>query len=65
MSEIDVWIITNGYENGLTQLITRAIDCVKLKNEKRKITAIAVCQWEYLRNSEELIKTKEVEFTII
>ncbi|CAF4840745.1 unnamed protein product [Rotaria socialis] len=48
------WLITNGYNVGIVQLVGQAIHKVKLTNPKRQITAIGVCKWGSVKDVEKL-----------
>ncbi len=43
--EIEAWIITNGYNVGIVQLVGQAIKKVKLTKPKERLTAIGLCKW--------------------
>jgi hypothetical protein len=58
ISEIDIWMITNGYNNGLIQLVGHAIHKAKLKESTHKMVAVAICKWGGVKNLEKLIKPK-------
>lgn len=42
---VDAWLLTNGYNNGIVQLVGQAVYKVKLIKPDQKLTAIGVCQW--------------------
>ncbi|CAF1276333.1 unnamed protein product [Rotaria magnacalcarata] len=48
------WLITNGYNVGIVQLVGQAINKVKLTNPKRQITAIGLCKWGSVKDVEKL-----------
>jgi hypothetical protein len=52
--KIDAWIITNGYNVGIVQLVGQAINKAKLTNLKKKITAIGLCKWGSVKDVERL-----------
>jgi hypothetical protein len=52
--KIDAWIITNGYNVGIVQLVGHAIKKVKLTNLKEHITAIGVCKWGSVKDVEKI-----------
>jgi hypothetical protein len=52
--EIDAWLITNGYNVGIVQLVGQAINKVKLTNPKKHITAIGLCKWGSVKDVEKL-----------
>lgn len=64
--EIDAWIITNGYNVGIVQLVGQAINKIKLTNPKKHITAIGLCKWGSVKDVERLTDPqyikKQVEF---
>ena len=41
----DAWLLTNGYNNGIVQLVGQAVYKVKLIRPDQKLTAIGICQW--------------------
>ena len=57
--EIDTWIITNGYNNGLVQLVGQAIHKTKIRDSEHKTVALAVCKWGGVKNIEQLIQRRE------
>ncbi|CAF1334310.1 unnamed protein product, partial [Rotaria sp. Silwood1] len=57
----NAWLITNGYNVGIVQLVGQAINKVKLTNPKKQITAIAVCKWGSVQNVEKLTKDRNKE----
>ncbi|CAF4980834.1 unnamed protein product, partial [Rotaria sp. Silwood1] len=50
----DAWLMTNGYNVGIVQLVGQAINKVKLTNPKKKLTAIGVCKWGSVQDVEEI-----------
>ncbi|CAF4870469.1 unnamed protein product [Rotaria sp. Silwood1] len=52
----DAWLITNGYNIGIVQVVGQAINKVKLTQPKKSITAIGICKWGSVKNVEELIQ---------
>ncbi len=61
ISEIDIWIITNGYNNGLIQIIGHALRKAKLKESEHEMVAIAICKWGGVKNLQRIIKPKKKE----
>jgi len=59
--EIDAWIITNGYNVGIVQLVGQAIKKVKLTNLKEKITAIGICKWGSVKDVEDITDPQYIE----
>jgi hypothetical protein len=58
---IDIWLITNGYNNGLVQLVGQAIRKAKLRQPKQKMVALAICKWGSVKNPQKLIYSKKKE----
>ncbi len=56
--KIDAWIITNGYNVGIVQLVGQAINKAKLTNLKKHITAIGLCKWGSVKDVERLINSQ-------
>ncbi|CAF3415902.1 unnamed protein product [Rotaria sp. Silwood2] len=50
----EAWLITNGYDTGITQLVGQAIQKFKLSNFNNEITAIGICKWGCIRNVEQI-----------
>ncbi|CAF0878333.1 unnamed protein product [Adineta steineri] len=48
----DAWLITNGYNVGIVQLVGQAINKVKLTKLDQHITAIGVCKWGSIKDVE-------------
>ncbi|CAF2638466.1 unnamed protein product [Rotaria sp. Silwood2] len=53
----DAWLITNGYNVGIVQLVGEAINKIKLTHPKYLITAIAICKWGSAKDVDELTKS--------
>ncbi len=51
---IDAWVITNGYNVGIVQLVGQAINKIKLTNPKNPVTAIGICKWGSVKDVERL-----------
>jgi hypothetical protein len=47
---LDAWLITDGYNAGVVQLVGQAIKKVALTDRKNKLVAIGVCKWGSVRN---------------
>ncbi|UJR22717.1 hypothetical protein I4U23_025751 [Adineta vaga] len=52
----DSWLITNGYNVGIVQLVGQAINKVKLTRLNEHITAIGVCKWGSVKDVERLVE---------
>lgn len=52
---VDAWMITNGYNVGIVQLVGQAINKIRLTKPKNRITAIALCKWGSVKDVEKLI----------
>lgn len=59
MYNIDAWILTNGYNVGIVQLVGQAIHKSKLTNPKKAITAIGLCKWGSVKDVEKLTSPKQ------
>ena len=55
-------MITNGYDNGLVQLVGQIIYRTKIRKPDRKPTALALCKWGGVKNAHQLIQKKEIKF---
>jgi hypothetical protein len=51
-------MITNGYNNGLLQLVGKAIQKAKIRQAKHEMVAIAICKWGGVKNPQKLIQSK-------
>ncbi|CAF1116563.1 unnamed protein product, partial [Adineta steineri] len=51
----DAWLITNGYNVGIVQLVGQAINKVKLTKLNQHITAIGLCKYGSIKDVESLI----------
>lgn len=56
---LDGLIVTNGYKTGVVQLIGQAIDKVRLKQSRKKLTAIGISKWGCIKNVEKMILGKK------
>ncbi|CAF1361372.1 unnamed protein product [Rotaria sordida] len=54
----DAWLITNGYNIGIVQLVGQAINKIKSTHPKKQITAIGICKWGSVKDAKELIKSQ-------
>ncbi|CAF0834212.1 unnamed protein product [Adineta ricciae] len=54
----DTWLITNGYNVGIVQLVGQAINKVKLTKLNRHITAIGLCKWGSIKDVEVLTSSQ-------
>ncbi|CAF3378524.1 unnamed protein product, partial [Rotaria sp. Silwood2] len=54
----DAWLITNGYNVGIVQVVGQAINKVKLTKPKQCITAIGICKWGSVKNVEKLTQAQ-------
>ncbi|CAF1184605.1 unnamed protein product [Adineta steineri] len=57
----DAWLITNGYNVGIVQLVGQAINKAKLTKLDQHITAIGLCKWGSIKDVETLIKQDKEE----
>jgi hypothetical protein len=48
--QIDVWLITDGYDTGIVNIVGLAIKKAKLMSPGKKFTALAICQWGMVDN---------------
>ncbi|CAF3783975.1 unnamed protein product [Rotaria socialis] len=56
IKEPNGWLITNGYNSGIVQVIGQAISKYKLSNfKKTNITAIGICKWGCIKDLESII----------
>ena len=59
-SLLDAWLLTNGYNNGIVQLVGQAIHKVRCVRPDQTITAIGICKWGCVPNIDSLARsTKE------
>ena len=55
-------MITNGYNNGLVQLVGQAVRRTKIKRSDHRAFALAICKWGGIKNVHKLLqKTDPVE----
>ncbi|CAF3967063.1 unnamed protein product, partial [Adineta steineri] len=52
----DAWLITNGYNVGIVQLVGQAINKAKLTKLDQHITAIGLCKWGSIKDVETITK---------
>ncbi|CAF1449983.1 unnamed protein product [Adineta steineri] len=52
----DTWLITNGYNVGIVQLVGQAINKVKFTKLDKHITAIGLCKWGSIKDVETITK---------
>jgi len=52
-------LITNGYDNGVAQLIGQAIHKAQYRDLDRKTAAIGICKWSGIKAPEKLLKRKK------
>ena len=62
---IDTWLITNGYNVGIVQLVGQAINKVKLTKLNRHITAIGLCKWGSIKDVEVLTSSQSTGKQVI
>ncbi|CAF5111905.1 unnamed protein product [Rotaria sp. Silwood1] len=53
-----VWMITNGFDTGIVQLVGRAIKKAQLK-QSDKVIAIGICKWGSIKDVKALTKQKD------
>ncbi|CAF1476852.1 unnamed protein product [Rotaria sordida] len=54
----NVWMITNGLDIGIVQLVGQAVNKARLKNPD-KVVAIGICKWGSIKDREVLIKREK------
>ena len=52
---IEAWLVTNGYNVGIVQVVGQAIKKAALTDRRNKLVAIGVCKWGSVKNIEQLI----------
>ncbi|CAF2048039.1 unnamed protein product [Rotaria magnacalcarata] len=52
------WIVTNGYQVGIVQLVGQALEKVRLRNNDSKMIAIGICKWGSVKNVHKLTTIK-------
>ncbi|CAF3973574.1 unnamed protein product, partial [Rotaria sordida] len=57
----DAWLITNGYNVGIVQVVGQAINKVKLTNPKKSITAIGICKWGSVKDVEKITRVQNIK----
>ncbi|CAF2070799.1 unnamed protein product [Rotaria magnacalcarata] len=64
IKEPNGWLITNGYNTGIVQVVGQAINKYKLSNfKKTNITAIGICKWGCIKDLESIINPPQEEAT--
>lgn len=56
---IDAWLLTNGYNTGIVQLVGHAIQKIRYTKQDTKITAIGVCKWGCVSDVEYITGVKK------
>jgi hypothetical protein len=59
--KIDAWIITNGYNVGIVQLVGQAIKKARLTNLKEHIIAIGICKWGSVKDVKKITNPQYIE----
>lgn len=55
----DIWLITNGYDNGVAQLIGQAVHKAKYREPDKQAVAIGICKWGGIKTPMKLVKQKK------
>lgn len=51
---VEAWLVTNGYNVGIVQVVGQAIKKAALTDRRNKLVAIGVCKWGSVKNIEQL-----------
>lgn len=54
-------MITNGYNNGLVQLVGQAVHRTKIKRSDDRAFALAICKWGGIKDVHKLLPKKKDE----